>query len=131
MAVNDLAGGSTYGPLVPEQLLAGDMPIKTAQGTAGADLTKHQIVAVTAAGVVVFVSATHTANQAAVMMQDAANGGNAVYAYQGIFNDDLLAAVAGNATLYAATAHNSYAKRQAFFNGLMRVGKIGGGWAAV
>lgn len=131
MAVNDLAGVSTYGPLDPEILLAGDMPIKTANGTAGAALAKNQIVAVTAAGVVVFVSGTHTALQAALAMQDAASGTPVQYAYQGIFNDDLLAAVTGNATLYAAAAMDTFVERKAFFNGLFRVGKVGAGWGAI
>ena len=30
MSVNDLAGGFTYAGITPEQLLAGDEPIKTA-----------------------------------------------------------------------------------------------------
>lgn len=131
MAVNDLAGVSTYGPLNPQILLAGDMPIKTANGTAGANLTKYQVVAVTAAGVVVFVSGTHTAAQAALAMQDAASGASVQYAFQGIFNDDLLAGISGNATLYAATAMDTFAERRAFFNGLFRVGKVGGGNQAV
>lgn len=131
MAVNDLAAGSTYGPLVPEQLLAGDMEIKTAQGTAGANLSKYQVVAVTASGVVVFASGTHTAAQAALAMQAATSGGSVQYAYQGVFNDALLAAQAGNATLYAAAAMDTFAERRAFFNGLFRVGQVGGGWAAI
>jgi hypothetical protein len=124
MAVNDLAAGATYGPLNPEQLLAGDTPIKTERGTAGAALSKYQIVAVTAAGVVVFVSGTHTAAQAALAMQAAGNGTPVQYAYQGTFNDDLLAAQTGNATLYAASAMDTFAERKAFFNGLFRVGKL-------
>jgi hypothetical protein len=131
MAVNDLAGGATYGPLTPEILLAGDEPIKTSNGTAGAALAKYQICAVTAVGVVVFVSGTHTAAQAVLAMQAAASGAKVQYAYQGVFNDDLLAAQTGNATLYAATAMDTFVERQAFFNGLFRVGKVGGGWAAV
>jgi len=131
MAVNDLAGGATYGPQTPEILLAGDEPIKTSNGTAGAALSKYQVCAVTAAGVVVFVSGTHTAAQAVLAMQAAASGAKVQYAYQGVFNDDLLAAQTGNATLYAATAMATFVERQAFFNGLFRVGKVGGGWAAV
>lgn len=131
MAVNDLAGVSTYGPTVPQQLLAGDMEVKTASSTAGATMGKYTIGARTAAGVVLFVSGTHTAGQAVLVMQDCTNGGTCQYAYQGIFNDDLLAAVSGNATLYAATAMDTFIERQAFFNGLFRVGKIGGGWTAV
>ena len=102
MAVNDLAGGAVYGPLNPEILLAGDEPIKTASAVAGAALSKYQVCAVTAAGVVVFVSGTHTAAQAALAMQPAASGSSVQYAYQGVFNDALLAAQPGNATLYAA-----------------------------
>ncbi len=131
MAVNDLAGVSTYGPLNPQILLAGDMPIKTANGVAGANLTKYQIVAVLGTGVVVFVSGTHTAAQAALAMQDAASGASVQYAYQGVFNDDLLASIAGNATLYAASAMDTFVERKAFFNGLFRVGKVGGGNQAV
>lgn len=131
MAVNDLAGGATYGPLTPEILLAGDEPIKTASAIAGATLSKYQICALTAAGVVVFVSGTHTAAQAVLAMQAAASGSSVQYAYQGVFNDALLAAQAGNATLYAVAAMDTFAERQAFFNGLFRVGKVGGGWAAV
>lgn len=131
MAVNDLAGGAVYGPLNPEILLAGDTPIKTASATAGAALSKYQICAVTAAGVVVFVSGTHTAHQAVLAMQDAASGSSVQYAYEGVFNDALLAAVTGNATLYAAAAMDTFVERQAFFNSLFRVGKVGGGWGAV
>lgn len=131
MAVNDLAGGAVYGPLNPEILLAGDTPIKTASATAGAALSKYQVCAVTAAGVVVFVSGTHTAAQAVLAMQDAASGSSVQYAYEGVFNDALLASVTGNATLYAASAMDTFAERQAFFNGLFRVGKVGDGWGAV
>lgn len=131
MAVNDLAGVTTYGPLVPQELLAGDLPIKTASGAAGATMGKYTIGARTAAGVVVFVSDTHTAAQAVLVMQDCTNGGTCQYAYQGVFNDDLLAGIAGNAALYAVAAMDTFAERQAFFNGLFRVGKVGGGWAAV
>lgn len=132
MAVNDLAGGATYGPLTPEILLAGDEPIKTSSGTAGAALAKYQVCALLATGnVVVFVSGTHTAAQAVLAMQAAASGSSVQYAYQGVFNDDLLAAQAGNATLYAAAAMDTFAERRGFFNGLFRVGKVGGGWAAV
>jgi hypothetical protein len=132
MAVNDLAGGATYGPLTPEILLAGDEPIKTSNGTAGAALSKYQVCAVTSTGsVVVFVSGTHTAHQAVLAMQPAASGAQVQYAYQGVFNDDLLAAQAGNATLYAAAAMDTFVERKAFFNSLFRVGKVGGGWAAV
>lgn len=124
MAVNDLAAGATYGPLNPEQLLAGDMPIKTERGIAGANLSKYQIVAITAAGIVVFVAGTHNAAQAALAMQAAASGSSVQYAYQGVFNDALLAAQPGNATLYAAAAFDTFAERRAFFTGLFRVGNL-------
>lgn len=132
MAVNDLAGVSTYGPLNPQILLAGDTPIKTANGTAGANLTKYQICALLATGsVVVFVSGTHTAAQAVLAMQDATSGGSVQYAYEGVFNDDLLASIAGNATLYAAAAMDTFAERRGFFTGLFRVGKVGAGNQAI
>lgn len=131
MAVTDLAGVTTYGPLVPEQLLAGESPFLTGSAPAGANLGKYQIGALTAAGVVVFVSGTHTAAQAVLVMQPVSSGQNCQYAYAGIFNDDLLAAQAGNATLYAAAALDTFAERRAFFNGSFRVGKVGGGWSMV
>ncbi len=131
MAVNDLAGGATYGPLTPEILLAGDEPIKTASAVASGAKTKYQIAARTSAGVVDFVSGTHTAAQAVLVMQPCADGSNCQYAYQGVFNDALLAANATNATLFTNAALDTFAERQAFFNGLLRVGKVGAGWGAV
>lgn len=131
MAVNDLAGGFTYGPLVPEQFLAGEAPVLTGNAVAGANLSKYQIGALTSSGVVVFVAGTHTAGQAVLVMQPATSGQNCQYAFAGIFNDDFLAAQAGNATLYAAAALDTWAERRAFFNGTFRLGKVGGGWAAV
>lgn len=129
MAVNDLAGVATYGPQIAEILLAGDEPIKTSSAVASGAKTKYQIAARTSAGVVDFVVGTHTALQAVLVMQPCANGSGCQYAYQGIFNDDLLAQY--NTTLYANAAFDTYAERHAFFNGLFRVGKVGAGWGAV
>ena len=72
-----------------------------------------------------------TKHDATLAKQAAGSGAQVQYAYQGVFNDALLAAQAGNATLYAAAAMDTFAERQAFFNGLFRVGKVGGGWAAI
>lgn len=127
MAVNDLAGGFTYAGITPEQLLAGDEPIKTANAVAGANLTKYQIAALTATGVVAFVVGTHTAAQAVLVMQPVSSGQMAQFAYQGKFNDELLAA--HNTTLYANADLDTFAERQAFFNGLFRVGRLGQGFA--
>lgn len=131
MPVNDLAGGSTYGPLNPEILLAGDTPIKTASAVASGAKTKYQLAARTAAGVVDFVVGTHTALQAVVVMQACADAAQCPYAYQGTFNDALLAANATNATLFTNAALDTFAERQAFLNGLVRVGKVGPGFAAI
>lgn len=131
MAVNDLAGVSTYAGITPEQLLAGDEPIKTGYAVAGAALGKYAIGALTAAGVVLFVAGTHTAPQAVLVLQPVGNGGNCQYAYKGVFNDDLLAAVTDNATLYAAAAFDTWAERLAFFSGNFRLGKVGAGFAAI
>ncbi len=118
MAVNDLAGSATYGPLTPEQLLAGDTPVKTDAGAAAADITKYQLIAILAAGTVTpFVVGTHTAAQAALAMQPALTGQQCPYAYQITVNDALI-------TWPAGAAIDSYAKRRAFFTGLFRVGKL-------
>ena len=127
MPVNDLAGGFTYAGITPEQLLAGDEPIKTAFAVASGAKTKYQIAARTTAGVVDFVPGTHTALQAVLVMQPCANTQNCQYAYAGKFNDDLLATY--NATLYANAAFDTWAEREAFFNGLFRLGRLGQGFA--
>lgn len=124
MAVNDLAGGATYGPLAPEQLLAGDGPLITANAPAAADLTKYQLGALTASGVVAFVAGTHTAAEAVLVMQPVLTGGNCQYAHTGIFNDAIV-------TWPAGASLDTFAERRAFFNGSFRVGQIGGGWGAV
>jgi hypothetical protein len=128
MAVNDLAGGFTYAGNTPEQLLAGDEPIKTASAVAGANLTKYQIAAHTAAGVVAFVVGTHTAAQSVLVMQPVSSGQMAQFAYAGKFNDTLLATY--NTSLYANAAFDTFAERQAFWNGLFRVGRVGQGFDA-
>lgn len=127
MSVNDLAGGFTYAGITPEQLLAGDEPIKTAFAVASGAKTKYQIAARTTAGVVDFAPGTHTALQAVLVMQPCANGASCQYAYAGKFNDDLLATY--NATLYANASFDTWAEREAFFNGLFRLGRLGQGFA--
>lgn len=127
MAVNDLAGGWTYAGNTPEQLLAGDEPVMTANATASGAKTKYQIAARTSAGVVDFVVGTHTALQAVLVMQPCADGASCQYAYAGKFNDALLATY--NTTLYANAAFDTFAEREAFFNGLFRVGRLGQGFA--
>lgn len=131
MAVNDLAGSSTYGPLNPELLLAGDVPIKTANATATGAKTKYQLAARVAGAVVDFVSGTHTAAQAVIVMQPCGNGAQCQYAFEGVFNDALIAANAENATLFGAAALDTFAERQAFFNSGIRLGKVGAGFAAI
>jgi hypothetical protein len=127
MPVNDLAGGFTYSTQTPEQLLAGDEPIKTSAAVATGAKTKYQIAARTAAGVVDWVVGTHVAAQAVLVMQPCSNGQSCQYAYQGKFNDDLLATY--NTTLYANAAFDTWLEREAFFNGLFRLGKLGQGFA--
>jgi hypothetical protein len=129
MAVNDLAGVSTYGPLNPEILLAGDKPYKTANATATGAKTKYQLAARVAGAVVDFVVGTHTAAQAVVVMQPCAGGAPCQYLYEGVVNDALLAAA--NVTLFTDAALDTFAERQAFLNGLLRVGKVGSGNQAV
>lgn len=127
MAVEDLAGGFTYPGITPEQLLAGDEPIKTASATAVGNKTKYQIAARTSAGVVDFTPGTHTAAQAVLVMQPTLNGQGCQYAYAGKFNDALLATY--NTTLYANAAFDTWPEREAFFNGLFRLGRLGQGFA--
>lgn len=118
MAVNDLAQSATYGPMTPQQLLAGDTPIKTDAGAAAADVTKYQLCALLAAGTVTpFVVGTHTAAQAVLAMQPALTGQQVPYAYQITVNDAAISWPAG-------AAIDSFAKRRAFFTGLFRVAKL-------
>lgn len=127
MPVNDLAGGFTYAGITPEQLLAGDEPIKTSAAVATGAKTKYQIAARTAVGVIDFVVGTHTAAQAVLVMQPCADTASCQYAYAGKFNDDLLAGY--NTSLYADAAFNTWLEREAFFNGQFRLGKLGQGFA--
>jgi hypothetical protein len=60
-------------------------------------------------------------------MQPCSSGQSCQYAYQGKFNDDLLATY--NTTLYANAAFDTWLEREAFFNGLFRLGKLGQGFA--
>lgn len=118
MPVNDLAQSATHGPMTPQQLLAGDAPIRTDAGAAAADVTKYQLCALLAAGTVTpFVVGTHTAAQAVLAMQPALTGQQVPYAYQITVNDALISWPAG-------AAIDSFAKRRAFFTGLFRVAKL-------
>lgn len=119
MAVNDLAASAVAGTYTPELLLAGDIPLKTDAAPAGADVTKYQLCALLATGVVPYVIADHTAAQAVVAMQAAVSGAQCVYASAGYFNHE---AITWPGT---GTALDSYAKRRAFFNGTgLRFGHI-------
>ena len=66
MAVNDIASGALVGTWTQEILLAGDAPVTTDAAPALADVTKYQLLALTATGVTPFVVATHTADQAVI-----------------------------------------------------------------
>jgi hypothetical protein len=118
MAVNDIAGAATYAGLTPQQLLAGDMPMKTDAGAAAADITKYQLCALLAAGTLTpFVTGTHTAAQAVLAMQAALTGQQCVYAHTGIFNDAIV-------TWPAGAALDTYVERRAFFTGTFKVSKL-------
>jgi hypothetical protein len=122
MAVNDLAAGATYGPLNPEQLLAGDTPIKTDAAPALADITKYMLIAIRPTGVTPWVHGTDTAANAALSMQPAVSGAQCPYAYAGVFNDALIVAYSGYGTPNAAI--DTYAERRAYFTGQFRVGHL-------
>lgn len=118
MAVNDLAGSSVYAGITPQQLLAGDVPVGTNRGLAGATLTKYQLGAVLADGsVIAFVVGTHNAAQAVLVMQPVASGAQCQYAHTGVFNDAIV-------TWPAGAALDSYEKRKAFFTGTFKVNKL-------
>lgn len=118
MAVNDLAGATTYAGITPQQLLAGDVPIGTNRGVAGANLTKYQLGAVLADGsVVAFVVGTHTAAQAVLVMQAVSSGAQCQYAHTGVFNDAIV-------TWPAGAALDTYEERKAFFTGTFKVNKL-------
>jgi hypothetical protein len=118
MAVNDLAGSSVYAGLTPQQLLAGNVPLGTNRGLAGGNLTKYQLGAVLADGsVVAFVTGTHSAAQAVLVMQPCATGQQCQYAHTGIFNDAIVSWPAG-------AALDTYEERKAFFTGTFKVNKL-------
>ncbi len=118
MAVNDLAGVATYGPLNPVQLRAGDGPWLTDAAAAAADVTKHQPCALLAAGTVTpFVVGTHTAAQFVLAMQAATTGQQVPYLHTGILNDAAI-------TWPAGAALDTYVERHAFFTGSLKVSKL-------
>lgn len=123
MAVNDLAGGATYGPLNPEILFAGEGPCITDSAPALGTMVKYSLGALTDTGVTPFVVGTHTAAQAVLVMQPTANGSTCQYAHTGVFNDALI-------TWPSGAAIDSYAKRRAFFTGTFRVKQLGQGYGA-
>lgn len=117
MPVNDLAGSGTFGPLIAEQIYAGDGPRGTDAAPALADITKYQLLALTATGVTPFVVASHNAAQAVVAMQPALSGQQCPYIHTGILNHALIGWPAG-------TALDTYAERKAYMTGTLKVGKI-------
>lgn len=123
MPVNDLAGGATYGPLVPQQLLAGEGPVITDSAPALANMAKYSLGALVATGVTPFLVGTHSAAQAVLVLQPATNGGTCQYAHTGVFNDALI-------TWPAGAAIDTYAERRAFFTGTFRVKQLGQGYGA-
>jgi hypothetical protein len=123
MPVNDLAASATYGPLVPQQLLAGEGPVITDSAPALDTMAKYSLGALTATGVTPWITGTHTAAQAVLVLQPTASGSTCQYAHTGIFNDALI-------TWPAGAAIDSYAKRRAFFTGTFRVKQLGQGYGA-
>lgn len=119
---NDLAAVATYTTGAPEQLLAGDTPIKTDAAPALADITKYMLIAIRPTGVTPWVHGTDTAANAALAMQPALTGQQCPYAYAGVFNDALIVAYDGYGTPNAAI--DTYAERRAFFTGQFRVGHL-------
>lgn len=118
MAVNDIAGAATYAGLTPQQLLAGDQPVKTDAAAAAADITKYQLCALLTAGTVTpFVAGTHSAAQAVVAMQAALTGQQCVYAHTGIFNHEIISWPAG-------AALDTYIERRNFMTGTLKVGRL-------
>ena len=118
MAVNDIASADIVGTYTPEQLLAGDTPVKSDAAVALADCTKYQLLALTTTGVTPFVVGTHTADQAVIAAQTAATGKQCPYFKAGCFNHAIIGWPAG-------TALDTYAERKAFFgNRPLTVGRI-------
>ena len=120
--VDDLAGFTSYTRGAPDQMLAGDTPLKTASGVALADLAKYQLGELTATGVRAWVGGTSLAAAAVIVMQPCLSGGACQYAYAGVFNDDFLAA-AGTWDSAHATI-DTYIERHNFFTGQLRVDKL-------
>lgn len=122
MPIDDLAGVATYTSAAPEQLLAGDTPLKTDAAPALAALTKYQLCAVRPTGIAVWVFGTDTAQNACIAMQPVASGAQCQYCYEGVINDDLILAYSGYGTPNAAI--DTYAERRAYFTGLLRIGHL-------
>lgn len=123
MPVNDLAGVSTYTSAAPEQLLAGDTPLKTESAPViTANVTKYMLIAIRPTGVTPWVWGTDTAANAAIAMQAAVVGAQCPYCYEGVINDALIVANSGYGTPNAAI--DTYAERRAYFTGLLRIGHL-------
>jgi hypothetical protein len=110
MPVNDLAGGvDIVASYTPEQLYAGDAPIKTNNGVAAAAIQKYQLIAVLAdASVTPFVAGTHNVGQAAIAAQPIASGKSGPYFSAGCFNHAVIVWPAG-------ATFDSFAKRKGAF----------------
>lgn len=118
MAVNDIASGDLVGTWAPEQLLAGEFPLRTDAAPALANITKYQLIAITNTGVTPFVSGTHTADQAFIAAQAVSTGQQCPYFTSGCFNHEIVGWPAG-------TALDTYVERKAFFgNRPLSVGKL-------
>lgn len=118
MAVNDIAAGSLVGTWAPEQLLAGEHPIRTDSAPALANIAKYQLIALTNTGVTPFVPGTHTGEQAMIAAQAVTTGQQAPYFSAGVFNHEIVGWPAG-------TALDTYGERKALFgNRALTVGKL-------
>lgn len=122
MPWNDLAGVDTYTGATPQQMLAGDEPLKSDSKPALADITKFQLIAIRATGVTPWVHGTDTAENAAIAAQTAASGKQCPYWYAGKFNWQFITDQGGFGTPNAAI--DTYAEANAYFTGLLRFGKL-------
>lgn len=116
---NQMAGVSTYTGTNPEQLLAGDTPIKTDSAIVSTTaVTKYLLCALLADGTITpFVGGTHTAAQACLAMEAAAVGVSVPYAHTGTFNDALI-------TYPAHATLDTYIERRNFFTGTFKVSHL-------
>lgn len=110
MPVNDLAGGvDIAASYTPEQLYAGDAPIKTNNGVAAAAIQKYQLCAVLADSTITpFVAGTHNVEQAVVAAQPIAINKSGPYFSAGCFNHAMIVWPAG-------ATFDSFAKRKGAF----------------